>query len=306
MEQRPGRPEIERQRDVLARLARTASLETSARTGEEIDLFAGLLWPGTRVFVAWVPGAPVEHAIEVSARLARIGLQPVPHIAARELPDAATAERVIARLTGEAGVTEALLIAGDRPQPAGPFADSVALLRTGLFEANGIRRLGVAAYPEGHARISVHALNGALAAKLGYAAAHGLQAALVTQFSFDGEIVLAWLRRLRAKGLDAPAHIGLAGPAKLSTLIKFGMRCGIGNSLRALSSHARQVTQLLSSQGPETVASPLLGAGPELGIAGWHLFSFGGFARTAAWLRSVAEGRIEFLEDGGFRVLPAA
>ena len=290
-------------RNMLSRFARGASIETSARSADDLSSYPHWLSPGTRVYVAWIPGSTPGHCVELSLRLKELGLRPVPHIAAREIESMAAAQRLIARLGREAGIDEALLIAGDRAQAKGPYAGAEALLRTGLFEDNGIKSLGFAGYPEGHPRIGADGLDQALSSKLGYAAAQGIEPFIVTQFCFDGAIILDWLRTLRKRGVSAPVWIGMAGPARVGTLIKYGMRCGIGNSLRALSAHARQVTQLVASQGPESVAAPVAWADPALGIAGWHLFAFGGFARTAEWIRIVAEGKVQWEKGGGFRVL---
>jgi methylenetetrahydrofolate reductase (NADPH) len=291
----------EPRREALSRFARGASIETSARTAAEVDSYASLLASGTRVYVAWIPGAARGHALDLSRRLKQAGLRPVPHIAARELASREAAERLIGEL-GQSGIDSALVIAGDRPDERGPYADSIALLQTGLFELNGITRLGFAGYPEGHARVALEALAAALDAKLRYAASHGIEPFIVSQFCFDAAAILEWLGGLRARGVRAPVHVGMAGPAKIGTLIKYGMRCGIGNSLRALNAHAKQVTQLLSSQGPEPVAGPVALADASLGIAGWHFFAFGGFARTARWIQSVASGEIDLTEGGGFGV----
>ena len=211
----------------------------------------------------------------------------------------------MARLSGEAGVTEALVIAGDARAPHGPYADSLALMRSGLFERNGIARLGVAGYPEGHARMDGGEWEAALRGKIDYARGNGIALTLVSQFCFDGRRILEWLHALRASGVWMPVRIGVAGPAKLGTLVKYGVRCGIGNSLWALKSRARQVAQLLTEQGPEPVVFRIAQAEPGLAIAGLHFFTFGGFAHTADWVRRVAAGRIQLNHADGFRVLDA-
>ena len=299
----PGGAAEGARRAILSRFARGASVEASAHSSDELNDYPGWVSPGTRVYVTWIPGAMPGRCVELSLRLKELGLRPVPHIAARELDSRHAAQKLIAQLGQEVGIDEALLIAGDRAAAKGPYADSEALLRTGLFETHGITKLGFAGYPEGHASIGADALDQALSGKLGYAAAQCIDPFIVSQFCFDGAVILAWLGALREGGVSAPVWIGMAGPARIGTLIKYGMRCGIGNSLRALSAHGRQIVPLLSSQGPESVAAALAGADPALGIAGWHLYAFGGFARTAGWIRNVAEGKVQWLEGGGFRVL---
>ena len=284
-------------------LARRASIETSTRNLVEIDAYPSVLPPGTDVYVAWIPGSPYHHIVSVAKRLQRAGMNPVPHIAARQLANREVATEYLASLRDEADVRRALIIAGDSDAPVGAYDSSAAVLESGLLQAHGIRSVGIAGYPEGHPKIPEATLMVALDRKIDYAAAHGLDLFMVTQFCFDGQAIVDWLGRLRARGAVLPVRVGVAGPATIRTLLSYGMRCGIGNSLRALSAHGRQVMQLLSSQGPESVAAALAGADPALGIAGWHLYAFGGFARTAGWTRNVAEGKVQWVEGGGFRVL---
>jgi methylenetetrahydrofolate reductase (NADPH) len=288
-------------RNGIMALARGASIEVTAKRPGEVNAWAALLPPGSDVFIAWVPGTPLGDLVEAAARLHASGQNPVPHIAARHLPSRAAAEEFLARLRDEARVSRALLVAGDAPRAGGPFGSSLALLETGLLPTYGLRSLAVAGYPEGHPTIPDDALLAALQDKLRVAAEQGLTVTLVSQFCFDGAAVLAWLRRLRGEGIAAPVHVGVAGPATLRTLLNYGLRCGIGPSLRALGTHTQSLAKLLTRQGPETVVAALAGAPAELGVAGLHVFPFGGFPRSAQWLAAVREGRIE-LAEGGFRV----
>jgi methylenetetrahydrofolate reductase (NADPH) len=138
----------------------------------------------------------------------------------------------------------------------------------------------------------------ALRRKIALAADQGLALRIVSQFCFDGAAVLAWLQRLRGEGIAAPVRVGVAGPASLRTLINFGLRCGIGNSLRALGNHTQSLAKLLSQQGPEAVVAALAGQTDPLGAQGLHVFPFGGFPRSAQWLSAVREGRFTLTEDG--------
>ncbi len=298
-------------RKALMDLARGASIEITAKRPGEVDAWAGLIARGTEVLVAWVPGTPLPQLVQVAARLRAVGHRPVPHIAARQLPSRAAAAEFLVRLRGEAQADRALLIAGDAARAAGPFASSLALLETGLLPEHGIRSLSVAGYPEGHPALPDDVLLAALRDKLRVAAAQGLTVTLVSQFCFDGAALLAWLRRLRKEGIAAPVHIGVAGPANVRTLLNYGIRCGIGNSLRALGTHAQSLAALLTQQGPEAVVAAIAGASPlvagasgkptALGVAGLHVFPFGGFPRSAQWLAAVREGRFK-MGEGGFRV----
>jgi len=270
-----------------------------------VDGYAGLLPPGTDVYIAWVPGRPAEHLVDVAARLRRIGMNPVPHLAARALAGPAALEALLASLRSEAGVDQALVIAGDMARPAGDFASSPDLLETGLLRTHGIRKVGVAAYPEGHPKIAEPDLLAALDRKVAAAARAGLDLYVVTQFCFDGAAILNWLGRMRQRGLARPVRIGLAGPASVTTLLRYAMHCGVGNSVRALGARPAAVSRVLTRRGPERILRSLAESGAAQDIEGVHFFAFGGFRETARWMQEAAAGNIDWSDaDGRIAPLP--
>ena len=272
-------------------LARRASIETSTRNLVEIDTYPSLLPRGTDVYVSWLPGSPYHHIVSVAKRLRRAGMNPVPHIAARQLASRDVATEFLAGLRDEADVTRALIIAGDSDTQSGAYDSSTDLLETGLLQAHGICSVGIAGYPEGHRKIPEATLMAALDRKIGYAVRREIDLFMVSQFSFDGQAILGWLRRLRARGVVLPVRVGVAGPATIRTLLNYGLHCGIGNSIRALGSQAISLTRLVVQHGPENVVRCIAASETELGIAGLHLFPFGGFTRSAGWIDNVACGR---------------
>lgn len=276
----------------IARLARGASIETSTRNLADVSGYAPLLAAGTDVYVAFLPGTPYHHILSVATRLRQVGLNPVPHLAARRLASAAAVADFAARLRDEAGVTRVLLVAGDSQAACGPFESSLQVLETGVFEACGIRSVGVAGYPEGHPRIAQQALDDALDRKIRYAEVHGIELFIVSQFCFDGQRVLDWVTRLRERGVTLPVRVGVAGPATVRTLLSYAMRCGIGASMKALGSRPVSLNRLLARHGPEQLVATLARPAAGLGIAGLHLFPFGGFADSAQWIADAAAGRI--------------
>jgi methylenetetrahydrofolate reductase (NADPH) len=264
-----------------------ASIETAVRNLAEIEAFGPLLPSGIQAFIPWLPASPYSHTVTVARALSRAGFVPVPHIAARRLPDEASARDFVSRLCGEAGVTSVLLIGGDVERPAGPFDSARSLLETGVLESSGVRSVGFAGYPEGHPAIPEATLQTELDAKLKRARSGGLDAFVVSQFCFDADAILGWLARLRGHGVGVPVRIGLAGPASVRTLIGFGMRCGVGPSLRFIKGRGLSLTRMVSEEGPETILDTFV-AMQERGAfdanAQVHLFAFGGVAKTARWL----------------------
>ena len=292
------------ERDRIRALVAGCSLETSTRTPSDIDAYRDQIGAGTDVYVNHFPGETYHQVIAVAARLRRAGFKPVPHVGARNFVGFTQARDCIERLAGEAGVRQVLVIAGDLGHAMGPYASSLALLETGLFQRHGIRRIGVAGYPEAHGRIGSAEIWNALAAKQALVRQAGLEMHIVTQFCFEAVAIRTWIGAVRARGIDLPIRIGLAGPASLRTLLKFALRCGVGASVRALGSDAASIAHLLTQSGPEAVVRALAAA-PEsqAEIAGLHLFPFGGVAQTSAWIRAVAAGRLDIEPvREGFRV----
>ena len=111
--------------------------------------------------------------------------------------------------------------------------------------------------------------------------------AMATQFCFEAAPVIAWVNRLQAEGVTLPVHIGVAGPAKLQTLIKFAIACGVGPSLRVLQKRALDVTKLLLPYEPTDVIAELAAhkaANPGFGIEQVHFFPLGGIKTNAEWV----------------------
>ena len=288
-------------RDLVWNFVRGASIETSTKVLVDLDGYASLLPPATDVYATYLPGTPYRHILGIARRLRRAGMNPVPHIAARRLANATVAAEFLARLRDEADVTRALLIAGDSRIPAGPFASSRAVLETGLLQEHGIRSIGIAGYPEGHGAIGAAALMEALERKISYARSHGMEPFIVSQFCFDGRIILEWLKKLRACGVSAPVRVGLAGAATIRTLLNYGIRCGVGDSLKAFGAQPVSLTRLLMRHGPESAICAIAPHAAALGIEGLHVFPFGGFAEAARWMGMVSAGQFRLTgTDPGF------
>ena len=272
-------------------LTARASIEVMPRTAAKVDSFAAILPPGTRVYIAHIDGTPIEEMVATAARISGEGFPVMPHFPARSLENRAQLDDWIARYQGEAGVTEALVLAGGIASPRGEFHSSMQLLETGAFDRAGFTRLHVAGHPEGNRDIDPDGgdavVRDALRWKQDFANRSDAAMALVTQFVFDADPVIDWARRIRTAGIDLPVHVGLAGPAKLQTLIKYAMACGVGPSLKVLQKRAMDVSHLLMPYAPDDVAAGLeraRAAEPGLGLEQAHLFPLGGINASADWL----------------------
>ena len=276
-------------------------------TWRHVDQLAAcraLLAPGTRVFVSYLPGQTWRESVATCAAVRENGFEPVPHVPVRQLIDRDGLARLAADLAAQAGVRQVLLIAGDAPDPIGEFSSTLDALRTGALAAQGIRSVFVAGHPEGHPNVPDAELRIAEQDKVAFAGAHGIDLAFLTQFFFDSAPFLAWARQLRARGVRARLVAGLAGPARLTTLFKYALRCGVGPSIRALGARPASFARLAAERGPESIVRALARAQDTAAIEplGIHLFSFGGLARTSAWLRAIADGAFTLDDVAGFRV----
>ena len=277
------------------------SIEVMPRTAEKVESFRDLLPLGTRVYIAHIEGTPIAEMVATAKRLAREGFPVMPHFPARIIPDRATLADWIARYQREAGVDQALLLGGGVNTPAGDFDSSMQMIETGLFD--GFKRLHVAGHPEGNKDIDKDGGDAivlqALKWKQAFADRSDAQMAIATQFCFEADPVIAWANRLAAEGIRMPIHIGIAGPAKLQTLIKFAIACGVGPSLRVLQKRAMDVTKLLLPYEPTEVVASLAAhkaANPAFGIEQVHFFPLGGIKTNAAWVT----------ENGGASGVPAS
>ncbi|MEO0993399.1 MAG: methylenetetrahydrofolate reductase, partial [Pseudomonadota bacterium] len=241
-----------------------------------------------RVYIAHIEGTPIEDMVATAKRIADEGFPVMPHFPARIIKDTATLEDWIGRYASEAGVDQALLLAGGVDEPHGDFHCSMQLMETGAFDRAGFKRLHVAGHPEGNRDIDPDGgeaeVMKALAWKQAFFERTDAEMAIATQFVFEAAPVIAWAERLRAAGVHLPVHIGVAGPAKLQTLIKFAMACGVGPSLRVLQRRAADVTKLLLPFTPEEVLADLAAhkaANPDFAVEAVHFFPLGGISKTA-------------------------
>ena len=278
------------------------SIEVMPRTAEKVDDFRALLPAGTRVYIAHIEGTPIEDMVATAKRLSEDGYPVMPHFPARIIKDEATLEDWIARYQGEAGVDQALLLAGGVATPHGAFDSSMQLMESGAFDRAGFKRLHVAGHPEGNKDIdpdgSTRNVDEALQWKQKFYERTDAQMALATQFAFEAGPIIAWADSLKAAGIDIPIHIGIAGPAKLQTLIKFAIACGVGPSLKVLQKRAMDVTKLLLPYEPTEVLAELAAhkaANPDFNIEAVHFFPLGGIKTNANWA----------IENGGQSTKPA-
>jgi methylenetetrahydrofolate reductase (NADH) len=271
---------------MAAGIAQRFSIEATRPSAAEVAALADILPPATPVYFSAVPTITPGELIAAAKALRQARLEPVIHIAARRIRAAADLQELLAALRGEADIRRLLIVGGD-VDTSGPYPDALAVIQKGRLREAGIEEIGIGAYPEGHPRIPPGQLESALDEKIASAVAQGLAAHIVSQFSFSPERIVAWVKQLRASGINIPVKIGMAGPTSVPALIRYARRCGVNASLRGLMSGA--AASLIGNIGPDRIVAALAAA-DGLGDAAAHYFSFGGTVETARYACKAAHG----------------
>ena len=281
------------------------SIEITPHDTGKLDAIRAELADRTVVYVAHPPGVPIDDIVALAGNVQKLGLTATPHIIARKLESRDQLERALARCQ-ELGIHNALCVAGDIAADKPAYDSSLEVLQTGLFAKYGFREVGVAGHPEGSKAIGEQRVEQALRGKAEFAKTAGFSMYFATQFGFDPQPFIDWEAATSAKGIALPIHVGLPGPASLRQLAKFAMLCGVGASMRMLTSRASAMANLLSTQAPDEMVTALArykGANPQSRFKKVHFFAFGGVVKTARWANAVISGRFVLNNQAtGFRV----
>ena len=262
------------------------SIESTLPKKSEVEKLAELVPAGTEVYLSTLPHVSLDQQIE-TAHIVRVnGLEPVLHVAARYFATRTELVGYLARAGRETAAENMLIIGGDADRPNGEFDSALSLIKSGLLNDYGIRRIGVAGYPDGHPKISSDALIEALGAKIETAQAAGIAPHITTQFCFEAAPILAWLKDIRERWPDVPVKIGIAGPTGFKTLLKFAVRCGVNTPRTGIAQKLTMASKIAKTFSPGDLLDDLdtgLGqiGGGKLSA---HFFSFGGLEKTATWI----------------------
>jgi methylenetetrahydrofolate reductase (NADPH) len=273
--------------DRQADLLNNYSIEMTAKDIAHLEEAADVIPKGTKIPVTFLPGETFEMRVAAAKRVKELGFLPIPHISARRLTSQAELEGYLASLQREVGTDHAFVVAGDPPQPMGPYEDALSIIRSGLLGQYGIRRVGISGYPEGHPEIGSDRLWQAMHDKQIAIQERGHDFAVVTQFSFDAEPVLSWLEQVRAAGVQATVRVGVPGPASVKRLLAFAARCGVGASTKVMQKYGLSITKLLSTAGPDRIVQEYAERldPARHGHVLLHFYPFGGLRATAEWVR---------------------
>lgn len=266
------------------------SLEMTAKDEASLRDAAPLIPAETPIAVTYLPGEEVDARVAATIAVRELGFEPMPHFSARRITSEDDFEAYLKAVVEKAGVRRCFIVAGDPPEPQGPYFDTMALIATGAFERAGIQAIGIGGHPEGHPNMSEAECWAVLETKVREIESRGMAPLVVTQFGFDPDAFLVWLKELRARGIMCPVRIGIPGPAGIKRLLAFAARCGVGASASVMKKYGVSITNLLGTAGPDKLVDAFAkGLGDEHGRVRLHFYPFGGLRKTVEWIADYAQ-----------------
>jgi|TARA_B100001093_G_scaffold174332_1_gene167167 methylenetetrahydrofolate reductase (NADPH) len=268
------------------------SIEVTPRAVAKIENLSELIPSGTLVYIAHIEGTPIEEMVKTAKKINQQGYATMPHFPARIIKDKKTLKDWISKYQNEANVKSALLLGGGINKPYGEYDSSIQLIESELFDLAGFEKLYIAGHPEGNKDIdpdgSTKNIDQALLWKNEYKNRTDVDMAITTQFCFDSKTVINWANDIKNKGVDIPIHIGIAGPAKLQTLLRYSIECGVGASIKILQKRALDLTKLLLPYKPTKILDELASYkfnNPDFNIEKVHFFPLGGVKQVSKFVQ---------------------
>ena len=215
------------------------------------------------VYITLLPGEDFRQVVKKTKELTNLGFNPVPHFPARSIKNLNNLKDYVKRCKDD-GVKQALVIGGSA-QPIGDFHCSLQLLETGLFEGF---KIGIAGHPDGSPDISDSDLEKAMRNKKPYADY------IVTQWLMEPEPIIKFVSKQ-----IIPVHVGITGPMKISSLLKFANTVGAKNSINFIKSNLGKTFDLLRPKDPNDLIEKVKSV-----TNNFHIYTFGGLKETSTWL----------------------
>ena len=215
------------------------------------------------VYITMLPGGDYKDTAKQAVNLVKSGYNPIPHFPARSIESETQLKDYIS-ICKDGGVKQALIIGGSR-EPIGKFDSSIQLLETGYFEQ---MKIGIAGHPEGSPDISDSKLEKAMEDKKPYADY------IVTQWLMDPQLIIDFISKQ-----SVPVHVGITGPLKITSLIKFANIVGAKNSINFLKSNFSKALDLMKPKDPNELIGKL-----KMHTDFFHIYTFGGLKETNKWL----------------------
>jgi len=215
------------------------------------------------VYITLLPGSSYKEVANKAKELIKLERNAVPHFPARSIKNKDELKDYV-KMCKDFGVKQVLVIGGGA-QPIGDFHCSLQLFETGLFED---LKIGIAGHPDGSPDISDSELEKAMIDKKPYADY------IVTQWLMETSPIIDFISKQ-----TLPVHVGIAGPAKITSLLKFASIVGAKNSLSFLKSNAGKAVDLFKPRKPDDMIEKIKEVSQN-----FHIYTFGGLNETNKWL----------------------
>ena len=261
-------------------------------TANVVDEVYAHLPAGSTVTVTASPAKGLEATLDIAERLAALGFDVVPHLAARMIDGEGHLAEITHRLR-LAGVSQVFVPAGDADPAEAGYRSALEVLDDLAIAGNPFREVGITGYPESHPSINDDLTIQAMWDKRHHATQ------IVSNLTFDPDILAVWIARVRARGVQLPILVGLPGPVERMKLLSMATKIGVGESARFLAKNGGLFARIATPGGYDPLRF-LSGAAEtlamaEMNVAGLHLFTFNQVAATEAWrvaqLERLREGR---------------
>lgn len=229
------------------------------------------------------PSKSLTATLDLATRLVGQGYRVVPHLAARMVSGLDELHDIVQQLV-DLGVEEVFVPAGDAMAPAGDYSGSLDLLEDLTRLGNPFPRVGVTGYPESHPSIHDDITVQAMWDKRRHATR------LVSNMTFDADILARWVRRVRARGITQPLLVGVPGPVETAKLVSMGTKIGVGESLRFVGKQRRTLLRVAAPGfTPEKFLSRFAATSrdPDMLVEGLHVFTFNQVAETEQWRQAL-------------------
>ena len=217
------------------------------------------------VYITMLPGNNFRDVANKAKELVQSGFNAVPHFPARSIKNSNDLRDYIS-MCKDFGVKQALVIGGSS-EPIGDYHCSLQLLETGLFKGF---KIGIAGHPEGSPDISDSDLEKAMQDKKPFADY------IVTQWLLNPDSINKFISKQ-----SLPVHVGITGPLKISSLIKFANIVGAKNSINFIKSNATKALDLLRPSDPNELIEKVKSSTNK-----FHIYTFGGLKETNKWLEA--------------------
>ena len=251
------------------------SLEIVPKQMERITLLPENLFKD--IYVAFIPGDSINNIIKTCKFILNCGYTPIPHVPARNILDKNHLDQYLNALS-EVGVNKILAIGGSGASPEGSFEATYDLFKTDIFTQYNFDQINIAGHPEGNPNDPESNLN--LFKKLQWLSDNNYNSSIITQWTFDTELTNSWIKNIKSniKSLNnqTEIHIGVAGPAKITTLMNYAKICGVSASAIVAKNKKLGLSKLIK-HNPTKIIEELKG------YDNLHFFPFGGIKELVNW-----------------------